>query len=203
MEGDYIVLKGMKYGMHNICNLPDELNGHKVTSRSSNNIIGFFGELNPMSNFHKCEFTVDNKKFCSTEQYVQYTKDCYFENHDLARCILTAKDAYERKVLSREIVYIHDKKWSDVAKDLCYPGIKAKFEQNSNLCNFLIHTSSTILVECSYNSLWGTGIPIHHTDCLKQERWVSQELLGVLLTKVHSELSETMDIASNNQGTLV
>ena len=109
MDGDYIVLRGMKYGMHNICNIPDELSGHKVTSRSSNNIIGFFGELNQMSNFHKCEFTVDNKKLSSTEQYVQYTKACYFENNNLPRCILAAKDAYECKVLAKEIVYIQDK----------------------------------------------------------------------------------------------
>ena len=98
----------MKYRMHNICDLPYELSGHKVTSRSSNNIIGFFEELNPMSNFHKCEFTVDNKKLGSTEQYVQYTKACYFENHDLARHNLAAKHAYECKVLSREIVYIQE-----------------------------------------------------------------------------------------------
>ena len=203
MDSDCIVIKGMKYGMHNICDILDELSGHKVMSRTGNNIIGFFRELNPMSNFHKCEFIVDNKKFGSTEQYVQYTKACYFGNHDLARHILAAKQAYECKVLSRKIVYIQDKKWSDVAKDLCYPGIKAKFEQNTNLHKFLIHTGSTILAECSYNSLWGTGIPIHHTDCLIQEWWTSQGLLGILLTKVHSELSEVTDIPSNNQGTLV
>ena len=142
-------------------------------------------------------------KFGSTEQYIQYTKASYFENYDLARRILAAKKAYECKVLSKEIIYIQDKKWSDVTKDLCYPGIKAKFEQNVNLRNFLIHTGSTILAECSYHSLWGTGIPIHHTDCLKQEQWISQGLLGVLLTQVCSELSEGMDIPSNNQGTLV
>ena len=203
MDGDCIVLRGIKYGTHNICDLPEELSGHKVTSRTGNNIIGFFGELNPMSNFHKCDFIVDNIRFGSTEQYIQYTKARYFENKDLAQRILAAKNAYECKMLAKEIVYIQDKKWSDKAKVLCYPGIKAKFKQNPSLCNFLIHTGDTTLVECSYDSLWGTGMPIHSTDCLKQECWVSQGLLRALLTKVHSVLSESMDISSSNQGTLV
>ena len=103
MEGDCIVLRGMKYGMHNICDLPDELSGHKVTSRSGNNILGFFGELNLMSNFHKCEFTVDNIKFGSTEQYSQYTKASYFENYDLAKRILAAKRHMNVKCYQRRL----------------------------------------------------------------------------------------------------
>ena len=126
------------------------------------------------------------------------------KNRDLSKCIMSCKSAFDCKLLSKEIVYSPEKaRWADVARELCYPGIKAKFEQNENLRQFLLHTGSCILAECSYDSLWGTGIPIHHTDCLKHDQWTSQGLLGDILTQIRSELVETANISSTNQGTLV
>ena len=134
MEGNCVILKGTEFGLHNISELPKELSGHKVTSRTRNSITGFFGQLNPMSNFHKCTFTVNGVKFNSMEQFIQYTKAYYFENSDLSKQILTMKEAFDCKALSREIIYLPEKTcWAEVARELCYPGIKAKCEQNENL----------------------------------------------------------------------
>ena len=52
MEGSDLIIKGKKFGLHNLSELPDELSGHKVTSRTSNNVTCFFGELKSLSNFH-------------------------------------------------------------------------------------------------------------------------------------------------------
>ena len=204
MEENYLVIKGKKYGLHNLKDLPDELSDHKVTSRNTDLVLGFFGELHPLSNFHHCRFTIDGIEFSSSEQHIQYTKACYFENMELAGRILGTQEPLECKVMAKEIKYPVGKgRWSDVAKTTCYNGLKEKFVQNENLKNFLIHTGTRTIVECSVDKLWGTGIPIHVKNCLDPRTWTSQGLLGELLTRIRAELQADERISSSNQGTLV
>ena len=59
LKGDKLVIHGKKFTLDNLHNLPKELDVFKITSRSNNNMIGFFGELNPLSNFHPCMFEVN------------------------------------------------------------------------------------------------------------------------------------------------
>ena len=71
MDGSNLIIKEKKIGMHNLSELPDELSGHKVTSRLRANMICFFGELNPLSNFHRCTCKVKGLEFSSSEQYIK------------------------------------------------------------------------------------------------------------------------------------
>ena len=204
MEGNYLILRGKKFGLHNLQELPEKLSGHKVTSRNTDRVLGFFGELHPLSNFHRCNFTEGGLQFTSSEQYIQYTKACYFENMELAGRILRTHEPLDCKKLSREIKYPVDKgRWSKVAKQQCYSGIKGKYEQNENLKQFLIHTGNKTLVESSMDKLWGTGVPLHNRDCLNPKTWYSQGLLGEMLTQIRSDLQAEYNIPSSNQGTLV
>ena len=57
MENQYLKVHGKQYGVNNINNLPDELGRFKCTSKETPTELGFFGELNPLSNFYNCEFT--------------------------------------------------------------------------------------------------------------------------------------------------
>ena len=50
--------------------------------------------------------------------------------------------------------------WKEVAKEICAPGIKEKFHQNTNLRLLLLSTNNQTLVEASHDSVWGTGIPL-------------------------------------------
>ena len=50
LEGDWLVIHGKRFSLENLHNLPKELDVFKITSKSNNNTIGFFGELNPLSN---------------------------------------------------------------------------------------------------------------------------------------------------------
>ena len=204
MDGDILTIRGKTYGLHNLSELPDDLSGHRVTSRNSNLVLGFFGELHPLSNFHRCNFSEGGLEFSSSEQYIQYTKAYYFENMELAGKILNTDEPLECKKLAREIKYPTDKgRWSDVAKELCYKGIKQKFVQNENLMQFLLHTGNKTIVESSMDKLWGTGIPLYIQNCLDPKTWCSQGLLGEILTEIRRELNALTGIPSSNQGTLV
>ena len=61
LEKDEIIIKGKDYDMSNIHDLPDDLNAFKVTSKENGCVVGYFGELNPLSNFFPAKFTTRSK----------------------------------------------------------------------------------------------------------------------------------------------
>ena len=80
LEGDHIVIKGCHYSRKNLIELPPDISGFKVSSKENTETVGFFGELNPLSNFHQSVFKVDDNWFHSTEQYIQLRKAEYFND---------------------------------------------------------------------------------------------------------------------------
>ena len=127
MDGDTIVIQGKKYNMKNLHQLPEEINGFSATSRTNNTTLGFFGELNPLSNFHPALFTYNNIKYHSSEQLIQHTKAEYFGDRGSATKILAAETPLECKKLSRNILNFSKTAWEEVAKDKCQDGIHEKF----------------------------------------------------------------------------
>ena len=182
LEGDKLVIHGKKFTVDNLHNLPKELDVFKITSKSNNNTIGFFEELNPLSNFHPCIFEVNGIKFHSSEQFIQYTKSVYFNDTDSSAKILASKTPLESKSLSHSIRGFEDQKWEEAAKGLCHKGISEKFKQNPRLMEALANTGNKILVESTSNKLWGTGIPLHKAGCLDSTLWVGNGILGEILS---------------------
>ena len=60
LEGDHRLIKGKHYSRENIDELPEDLSGYKITCKEDERTVGFFAELNPLSNFHHSYFIVDN-----------------------------------------------------------------------------------------------------------------------------------------------
>ena len=171
----------------NVHTLPAKLGPSEVTSVSDSHSLGFFGELNPFSNFHRCRFSLDGIEYHSTEQYIQ-TKKAEFFKDDVAReRILHCEDAMDSKEISRDITNFNKREWSKVAEELCLPGIRAKFFQNPGLMAALLNTGNKNIVESSYDDLWGTGIPLSDPSALDESQWKSVGLLGKMLMVVRSE----------------
>ena len=78
--------------------------------------------------------------------------------------------------------------WKAVAKDVCYPGIHAKFEQNTLLKQFLESTTPTKLAESSYDKLWGTGLPLHDKHASNPAYWTNTGLLGEILMDLRDNI---------------
>ena len=76
MDGSTLVIKGRNYTSNNLHLLPLEINGYSATSKDDpeGNMIGFFGELNPLSNFHPASFTINGNTYHSCEQFIQNQK---------------------------------------------------------------------------------------------------------------------------------
>ena len=129
IEGEFLKIQGRRY----LRNLPEELSGYKCTSREDPETIGFFGELNPMSNSYNCEFTVNNIKFHSSEQMIQFNKAKHFRDHVTMLQILYADTPLKCKQLAREIVNYDENNWKQVARNMCHEGLMEKFRQNPSI----------------------------------------------------------------------
>ena len=159
--------------------------------------MSFFGQLNPLSNFHRASFTIDNDHFHSTKQYIQKAKADYFGDTMMSDEIMRAETPLECKQLARNIATYDHAEWSRIAKSKCKRGITCKFLQNPPLMNLLVSTGSGILAEASYDKLWGTGVPLHYENALNQNDWTSVGILGEILMKIRDEHGD-YDITSNN-----
>ena len=93
LEGDKLILKGKEYTVDTISTLPKEIDGFNATSKSNGEILAFFGELNPLSNFYPCEFEHNGIIFHSLEQLIQYMKAIFFNDKASAREILKSDSA--------------------------------------------------------------------------------------------------------------
>ena len=123
--------------------------GSLPTSKTSpdNNVIGFFGELNPLTNFHLAPFKINGYTYHSSEQFIQHQKSLEFDDHESADLILRAETAVDCKIIGCDIKNFDHEKWKQNAKARCLPGILAKFEQNSWLSELLKSTGTKTIVE--------------------------------------------------------
>ena len=104
LEGPYLKLDGKRYHRQNVHTLPEKLSPAEVTSVSNDNSVAFFGELNPFSNFHPCQFSLEGLDFHSTEQYIQMKKAEFFRDDVAKERILHCEDALDSKMISKDIL---------------------------------------------------------------------------------------------------
>ena len=74
MEGKGLIICGKCYSFENLSELPQNLSPEVVSCRQDALHYGFFGEFNPLSNFHPAVFTYNGTCFNHTEQFIQATK---------------------------------------------------------------------------------------------------------------------------------
>ena len=189
LEGATLKIKGKHYTLNTLHKLPPELNVFKLSSKinEETNIVGFFGQLNPFSNFHDAPFKCDGIQFHTSEQYIQYQKAQFAKDIESCNKILAATTALQCKILSSKITNLNTEAWDLVAKDKCKAGIQCKFEQNPRLMEILLDTKDMTIVECAKDELWGTGRALANDDCLDPTQWHSQGILGEILCEIREE----------------
>ena len=63
LEGNHLVINGIKYGIEDLRKLPNDLAPYKAAQKENKKYIAFHGELSPYSNFHRSPFTLNNHQF--------------------------------------------------------------------------------------------------------------------------------------------
>ena len=188
LEGTDIIIKGKKYNWSNLHELPQNLNTHTVSSRQDASHYGFFGELNPLSNFYPAPFIHEGTHYSTSEQYIQARKADFCGDMETKQQIMQADTALKCKTLSKEIKNCDSVKWNSAAAKECYPGILSKFQQNVGIASYLKNTGSKTLLECSYDDIWGNGIPLSNPNCINPAKYKHQGILGSMLEQVRDHL---------------
>ena len=190
LKDDTVVVRGKPFTTKTLHKLPEELNVFNITSCSNDTTLGFFGELNPLSNFHSTSFVYNDTHYSSSEQLIQHQKALYFGDHQSATRIITSENPGDCKAIGTDIENFNKDHWDSVAKDICKPGIRQKFKQLSALMDVLINcTQNKKIVECASDSVWGTGVALGKPDCLNRNSWINEEggILGEILTEIRDE----------------
>ena len=103
LENDKVVINGRKYGTDNLHQLPKEIDPFAITSKSDNNCIGFFGALNPLSNFYETKFIVAGVEYLSSEQFIQAQKANYFKDEISYNRVMGATTSLDCKNAARTV----------------------------------------------------------------------------------------------------
>ena len=185
MENDLLVIKGKRYGVEDMHSLPKSLKPVNVSSKTNDKIYGYFGELNPLSNFYHMPFSLDNKTFHCSEQFIQWKKAELFKDKAAMKRISRAKTGHQCKEEGKNIANYKNTVWEKKAKQLCKPGVKQKFMENQFPREVLTQkTRGKRIIECSKDPVWGCGMPLNDDDCLNSTKWTSQGIMGKMLEEI-------------------
>ena len=163
-----------------------------------NNIICFHNpteENGYLSNWYMSEFTYDDIKFSSMEQYMMYQKAVTFHDYDVAKDIMGTDDVAEIKALGRKVKNYSDVIWNGLRQIVIYQGLFAKFQQNVTLKQRLLETGDSIIAECAVrDTIWGIGLSMKDTKRFDINEWQGTNLLGFALMAVRKELKNTQEL---------
>ena len=82
------------------------------------------------------------------------------------------------------VQHFDSKLWDEQGYNLFLPGIRAKYVQNPMLMSMLKTTTPKLLVECSIDRLWGTGVSLRESDLLNKDKWHNTGSLFSMLTDI-------------------
>ncbi|WP_455233235.1 NADAR family protein [Geopseudomonas aromaticivorans] len=150
----------------------------------------FFTDADPFSNWFKSDFEFRGVRFQYAEQMMMYCKAKLFGDDATAAKILGAKHPREHKALGRKVTGYDDEVWSARRMRIVEAACYSKFSQNADLCDLLLGTGDTLLVEASpYDRVWGVGLGADDPRILDQSQWLGQNLLGQVLMTVRDKLA--------------
>ena len=73
LKDDKLILDSIEYGVEDLHNLLDDMLTLSSCQKSNDNMIVFFGQHSPFSNFYQASFEHDGHQFRTSEHAVQHT----------------------------------------------------------------------------------------------------------------------------------
>ena len=190
MENDILVIKGKRYNVDELDRLPKSLKPANVTSKTNKSVFGYFGELNPLSNFYPAPFKHEDTSYHCSEQFIQLKKAELFKDKSAIKRINQAKTGHQCKTEGQRITNFDEETWEKNAHHLCILGIRQKFLENDIPRQYLLNkTKGKRIAECTKDPVWGCGMSLHNDHCLDTTKWTSQGIMGSILEKIRSELT--------------
>jgi ribA/ribD-fused uncharacterized protein len=165
---------------------------HKMNQEVTDGYVYFWIAKGPsFSNWSVTSFNMNNITFTSSEQAFMYKKAIHFQDHDIARKIISCNDSKMQKSLGRQVKHFVQGEWDRVAKNYMYDVCLAKFTQDKLYKAALLRTGNKILVEASpFDNIWGIGMNSNDIIRLGEDPkyWKGTNWLGNVLCRVRSTI---------------
>ena len=94
---DELVINGRHFKINTLNQLPDDLAPFKVTTEEDIDSIGFFGAVDPLSNFYECSFKVGEEVYISSEQFIQARKAEFFRDQQTVDRVMGCTNSLDCK----------------------------------------------------------------------------------------------------------
>ncbi len=143
-----------------------------------------------LSQWWPAPFTVDGVAYATAEHWMMAGKARLFGDDGMVERILAAPDPKTVKALGRKISGFDDQAWQEHRYPLVVAGSIAKFDQDPELCAFLLGTEGQVLVEASpVDKIWGIGLAASDPGARQPSRWRGLNLLGFALMDARDHLT--------------
>lgn len=188
-------IDGTLYGPENVHDLPHGIGEQSHTSHDGG-ITRFFTKRAPLSNFHDAPFRLDGVAYAHVEQYYQVQRAEFYNADSIAYKMMRSQDPAYIKSLSYKVKSPErETEWFDKrARQVMMRGVQAKFAQNPELAEYLIHRTQPIIAECNpRDSHFSTGLGMKHPNSLEKDKWPGKNILGDILCSVRSLLTSTKE----------
>ena len=79
MEGDALIINGIRYTVNNIGSLPDELAAYRAAQKEDDHHIAFHGEWSSYSNFHHSPFQINEQNYHLLNNGYNHRRCCFLK----------------------------------------------------------------------------------------------------------------------------
>jgi hypothetical protein len=158
LVGAKIVLDGEEISVNDFDKLPSNIHPRDICTERRDNTTYFFRQDSPLSNHFNCSFTLDGVSYTSSEQAYFHKKSQVCKDEVAGGRIMRTSIPGIQKGIGEHIKPTPD--WTDTKKiAIMKRACSEKFQQNRDLCEFLLKTENTLLAEDNQNdSFWGIGL---------------------------------------------
>ena len=205
--GDRMFYKNKEFTTRNISSI--DINTSKIAEKTDGPTLAFASRFSGFSNLFPNPVEIEGKVYPSTEHYYQYQKCLAAGDHETASEVLLSPEPEDAMAIGQRVRRTN--KWyQNEGKELMKKALRAKFREGKMKQKF-IATGRVVIVEATRNQTWGTGVPFTSNDVLNPRSFSGQNLMGVSLMEVRSELVASVDsnldlskepLAANNLNTI-
>ena len=158
-----------------------------ITTKQNKDCFIFFGELCPLSNFHRVTVTYKYMTFPSSEHVFQYRRAEFVDDQVACANIKKAMSPLEAKRIGDNVAT--NPAWQENRERIMKETLRLKFQQNPAAKDFLMNISQQFIAESSpSDAVWGTGYGLEKDGATNPNLWGSN-ILGKVMCELRAEFS--------------
>lgn len=157
----------------------------KVTAKG----LAFQGGHSIYSNFYPTHVLFNGRNFMSAEHAYQFEKALFFGDNTAAAEIFHAQRPQDAKRHGAKLGLSRD--WDQVKVARMTDIVQSKFSQNKRLGAELLKSSPALLIEATFDTFWGAGLPLSSKE-LVNGNWQGRNNMGLILVNCRTELNREL-----------